>query len=698
VESRIQLEGFAGDKGLDGPCRPAAIALISAVILLLELSFIRLIPAEVKAISYFTNLILMAAFFGMGIGCIIQKKPSASWLMPLGFVLVFLFVFFGRGIVIYDKMKEVHFWLGSDIRPSGMRFPLFPAAVGIFLFSALPFVPLGQSLARAMEPFPRLRAYAWNILGSLAGALIFTGASLLNFPPWGWPPILAAVWAFFFIKNAVKRIIIPVTGLFFIIFSQSAYQSRWSPYYYIQYTKNPQGIPVFVNSSFHQFAFDFTPPAEQGPQAERELLVRETLLKKWNRPYDMYRTHHNGKDPEKVLVLGAGTGNDVYVALRNNAGKVVAVEIDPVILDIGKKLNRSKPFHSDRVTAVVDDARHYMSSSAEKFDMIVFGTLDSQSLLSSSANLRLENYVYTTESLRDARALLNDRGMVAVHYSVAKPWLWGRIYSTLRLAFGDQSMIFIESDETLFNTTLVAAKGISGLRDNPENIGLFGGRQASTDNWPFIYLEHPTIAALYLNFILVMMILISGVFILHRRVHRITGSHANYFFLGVGFTLMESSAIVRLALLFGSTWVINAVVFSSVLLTVFLANLLVIKKKNVSLGLSWALLIAFIIINYLFPVSCLFKVGALIRTIASGLLIGLPVFFASTCFSILFSEEETTGYPLGINLIGAMSGGFIEYSSMIIGMRGVWFVILVIYCLAFISTRSIRKHGAAATA
>ena len=56
------------------------IGLIAASILVLELAFIRHIPAEVRAISYFRNLILMSAFFGLGLGCILQRRRCVEGL------------------------------------------------------------------------------------------------------------------------------------------------------------------------------------------------------------------------------------------------------------------------------------------------------------------------------------------------------------------------------------------------------------------------------------------------------------------------------------------------------------------------------------------------------------------------------------------------------------------------------------------
>ena len=82
-----------------------------------------------------------------------------------------------------------------------------------------------------------------------------------------------------------------------------------------------------------------------------------------------------------------------------------------------------------------------------------------------------------------------------------------------------------------------------------------------------------------------------------------------------------------------------------------------------------------------------FNVPLAFRAVLSAILIGAPIYFAAVCFSRLFEKEKITGYPLGINLIGAMCGALLEYSSMYIGMRNVWLVLLGVYLLAMVSTR-----------
>ena len=498
----------------------------------------------------------------------------------------------------------------------------------------------------------------------------------------------------------------------FLLFLQSDYEARWSPYYLIQFQQEKLGLRVYVNSSFHQLAVDFV------SRDAALSAMQEQIMKKFSIPYEIYKNYHKGEAPKKVLILGAGTGNDAVVALQNGAKEITAVDIDPVILELGKKYNMAKPYDDKKVRTVVDDARHFIKSTKEKYDLIILGTLDSQTLLSGQTNLRLENYVYTREAFLDMKERLADKGVLGAYYSVFRDkssWLFGRLFKTVEEAFGAETKIFIVTNsDFLFNTIIVGTKGISDFSLAQDSSGAVSPEMAATDDWPFLYLEKPTISPLYLKLFGLILVLIFGVFLLLKKLQPADGAKLNFLFLGIGFTLMEAAAIVRLALVFGATWVVNAIVFAAVLAMIFLANFLVLRKtridpassrlaglrgagtnkheqNKVGLRNAWIGLGLAVLVNIFFNVSWLFLLPTFFRVMAAGLLIGLPVYFAATCFSHLFSREKTTGYALGINLVGAMAGGILEYFSMMFGMRAVWIIVLGVYVLAWgFSRRQIR--------
>jgi spermidine synthase len=122
-------------------------------------------------------------------------------------------------------------------------------------------------------------------------------------------------------------------------------------------------------------------------------------------------------------------------ALRNGAGHVTAVEIDPGILELGRQLHPESPYTSPRVTIINDDARSFTRKTSKKFDLIVFGLLDSHTLSSSYSNVRLDNYVYTLESFEQAKRLLNPGGMFIVKFEVADDFIGFRLMKMLTRVF-----------------------------------------------------------------------------------------------------------------------------------------------------------------------------------------------------------------------------------------------------------------------
>ena len=125
-----------------------------------------------------------------------------------------------------------------------------------------------------------------------------------------------------------------------------------------------------------------------------ENVQNKRILKDWADYYNLpYRIKPK---PEHVLVVGSGTGNDVAAAVRNGAGKIDAVETDPVILQFGKQLHPESPYQAHNVNTVVNDARAFIRYANKKYDLIVYGLLDSHSLLSSrSGGIRLDSYMFT---------------------------------------------------------------------------------------------------------------------------------------------------------------------------------------------------------------------------------------------------------------------------------------------------------------
>lgn len=144
---------------------------------------------------------------------------------------------------------------------------------------------------------------------------------------------------------------------------------------------------------------------------------------------------------DKVLVLGAGAGNEVAEALRQGASQVTAVEPERWLLKLGK-LNPERPYSSNLVKRIVGDPREFLRRTEEKFDLIIIGTLDSHTALSPATLMRMGEYIDSAESFADARDHLNKEGVLAVSYNPVRPWHIFRLAKTLAVVFENLDTAF----------------------------------------------------------------------------------------------------------------------------------------------------------------------------------------------------------------------------------------------------------------
>jgi hypothetical protein len=146
-------------------------------------------------------------------------------------------------------------------------------------------------------------------------------------------------------------------------------------------------------------------------------------------------------NPESFLIVGGGAGNDAAGGLRHDVESITAVEIDPAIIAIGRELHPEKPYLSPNVQVVNDDARSFFATTHEKYDVIAFGLLDSLTS-TSMTNARLDNYVYTKESIIQAKSRLNEGGVMVLTFEVERPFIADRINTALEEVFNQPPLVF----------------------------------------------------------------------------------------------------------------------------------------------------------------------------------------------------------------------------------------------------------------
>jgi len=164
-----------------------------------------------------------------------------------------------------------------------------------------------------------------------------------------------------------------------------------------------------------------------------------------------------------------------------------------------------------------------------------------------------------------------------------------------------------------------------------------------------------------------------------------TGLFVQMACLGAGFMLIETRAVVQMALLFGGTWMVNSIVFCAVLVMILAANLYVSAARPRSLTPFYAGLGVSLTASALIPLDAFLGFARPLQILGSCTLAFAPVFFAGVVFAMSFSRAADAGRAFGMNVAGAMAGGLSEYSSMLLGFQYVILVALAFYGCAAIS-------------
>ncbi len=379
-------------------------------------------------------------------------------------------------------------------------------------------------------------------------------------------------------------------------------------------------------------------------------------------------------------------------SLRNGASQVDAVEIDPVILALGRDLHPERPYADRRVNPTVDDARSFFKNNASHYDVIAFGLLDSQTLLSGLSNVRLDSFVYTLESFRQMREHLAGNGVAAITFAASTPWIEERLGRMLNEVFG-AGQVFVHRG--VVGTTFVAgAVPPDKQRDlrlavwQPDSAA--GDVPLTTDDWPYLYLRSRQIPDAYWQALL--LIGLASVILIRRAFPQALRPNWHFWLLGAAFLLIEFKSITELALLFGATWLVNALAISGVLLMVLAANLIVLRSKRLDLSLVYSLLFASLAVAYFFPLDRLIDLSPVVRALASMLLLSLPLFFAGLIFSESLRRLGDTAGALAANLGGSVGGGVFEYGSLWWGVKSLYLIAAIIYLGAWFASRSRAKR------
>jgi Spermine/spermidine synthase domain len=652
------------------------LGFASFLMLFVELALIRWVTSNNVYVTKATNFVLIASFLGIGIG-FLNVRSNRNYLRwtPVALLATVAFVL-GFPVILATLNTGSNPYQGLGGMPA-LPQPLSLAV--IFLVVTATMAGLGQGVARIFVGLKPLSAYRMDIAGSIAGILVFSLLSFLNQPP--------ATWGFIacggLMLMLAPRIRWWQAGAALAIVTLLSLESFipnqiWSPYnkLSIQHSTTGRAPGLYLSANNIPYQAAHTLP----------------ILQKY-KPFYFYPYQHIAKSQLKnVLIIGAGSGNDTAVALHEGAQHIDAVDIDPQLLGLGRDQNPAQPYQSKRVTVYSDDGRAFLQDTSKKYNLILFALPDSLEAVSGQSAVRLESFVLTLQSLQTVKKHLLPGGTFSM-YNYYAPFLLSRYATTIHDAFNR-------------NPCQNLGPPLGGRRMAVLTVDLGGPVQNCASYWhgsrvdpviddrPFPYLPTPSIPISYL-WMLGAILLGSAVLI------RIGGSRGTYSgmrryidlaFMGAAFMLLETKNIVQFALLFGTTWLVNSLVFAGVLIAVYLA---VETARHIRLPrpmVLYALLLVALVVAWLVPLDAALSLPVIPRFLAGTALAFAPVYLANLVFAQRFADVEMSGTAFAANLLGTIVGAALEYIALITGYQFLLILVGVLYALAFLTRPRARAY------
>jgi len=270
-----------------------------------------------------------------------------------------------------------------------------------------------------------------------------------------------------------------------------------------------------------------------------------------------------------------------------------------------------------------------------------------------------------------------------------------RFYATFNKLFGRPPVVYYApAIGGLLSATEFIASNDSGawdraaqppmasfIQQNPPDFPLSpaGAPPPVTDDWPYIYHRSRSVPRTYLTVSLILLLIA----LLSTRGSFQPGKSSTwtFFFLGAGFLLLETQLISRLALYFGSTWFVNCVALSAILIVLLLANFVVERTPRRSLLYPYFFLVTSLLAIYFVPFDS-FPFDTHVLGIILATAYCVPLFFAGVIFTETFRRFEHKSSAFGSNIIGAVAGGLAQNLSFIFGLKALLLFGAVFYAFA----------------
>ncbi|MEA2557304.1 MAG: hypothetical protein QOG88_842 [Actinomycetota bacterium] len=644
------------------------LVLLSFLMLFVELGLIRWSGAYNLYLSFFTNFILLASFLGIGVGFLRSRSRFDLFrLAPLALAAQFLFL--ALFPVEGGRVRGVLQVIGA------FGWPALPKLVSLsvmFVLSLVVMTAIAGGVAKVFVRFEPLEAYRLDILGSILGIIAFSALSFADAPPLVWGGIVAALLVFLTERSRIRDLAPLAVVVIILAVLSFAPRTYWSPYQRITTTPVAAdgSVSISVNGRPHQRIMPLSyMRTDQGFRFVPYQRAPDNSLK-------------------NVLIIGAGSGNDVAIALAEGAQHVDAVEIDPLLYQLGRDLHPDHPYQDPRVSVHIEDGRAFLHDTTRQYDLVLFAIPDSLAALAGQSSLRLESFLFTQEAIEEVRDHLAPDGVVAMyHYFL--PTVIDRYAETLSGALGsppciDRFEVSGPKPQMVLTGSIQPDSLTCTQVWHPSGTAI----APNTDDYPFPYLAARGIPGFYLIALLLILLASLAAVRVAGGPFREMRPYADLFFMGAAFLLLETTNVVRFALLFGTTWFVNALVFGGILASVYLAIEVTRRWPVRRQGLLYVPLFASIAVAWLMPLGSLLDLSPILRFAAAVVIGFTPVFMGNLIFANRFKDVGSSTIAFGTNLLGAIVGGLLEYGALVVGYRALLIAVAALYALALVTGRS----------
>ena len=360
-----------------------------------------------------------------------------------------------------------------------------------------------------------------------------------------------------------------------------------------------------------------------------------------------------------------------------------------------------RPYSDPRVTLTINDGRAALRSTDKRYDLVVFALPDSLTLVSSTANIRLETFLFTHEAFVSVRDHLAPGGVFVLYNFYREHWLVGQ----------DRRHAARTLDRASVGEVLSGAGGCGRDHGRRARDPVFGRPPSSTgttapvglgldvdppgpatDDWPFLYLLTPSIAPIYL---VAMLLVLVWACLLTWRASAVSGTSfrriqpallpARCGVLAardpqprdVQPALRHDLAGERAGVLRNSRWRARGHPGERSTAVAPAGMALCRALRNLALA-------------YVLPPATLLIDPPWLRYGVASAIAFAPVFLANLVFTYSFRDTPAADMSFASNLLGAMVGAVLEYLSLVTGYQALLLLVAVPYLLAFLTARRFR--------